>query len=80
MNAPPRSNQILRLDLASPHLPILGALLDVLDEFLLLVLELYPFAVELALGFFKGTLVFSQALCRGHTFTESPFDDLVVGC
>ena len=79
VNAPSCSDQILRLDLASTHLPIFGAFLNVLDELLLLVLELDSFAVKLALGFFEGTLVFSKPLLWGHAFTKGPFDDLVGG-
>lgn len=79
LDEPPRSNQILGLDFASPHLPILRALLDVLDELLLLILKLDSFAVELALGFFEGALVFPKAFLWGHPFAKGPFDDLVVG-
>lgn len=79
VNAPSCSDQILSLDLASAHLPILGAFLDILDELLFLVLELDSFAVELTLSFFEGTLVFSKAFLWAHALAKGPFDDLVVG-
>ena len=46
---PPRSNQVLCLDFTGSHLSILRALLYILDEFLLLVLELYSLAVKFSL-------------------------------
>lgn len=42
---PSRPNQILGLDLASSNLAILSALLDILNQFLLLVLQLGAFSV-----------------------------------
>ena len=76
MYVSPRSDQIFRLDLTSPHLSILGALLDVLDELPFLVFEFDALAVEFALGLFEGALVFAEAFLGGHTFAEGPFDDL----
>ena len=73
---PPRSNQIFGLDLAGAHLPIFGALFNVLNQFLLLVLKLNTFAVEFALGLFESSLVFSETFLGGHTFAKGPFDDL----
>jgi len=61
------------LYLARPHLPILGRLLDVGHQLLLLVLELDALAVELALGFLEGALVFAEAFLGGHAFAEGPF-------
>lgn len=42
---PPRPHQVLCLDLAGPHLSILGALLDVLHQLLLLILKLDSFPI-----------------------------------
>jgi len=75
-SVPSRPHQILSLYLARAHLPVLGALLDVRDEFLLLVFELGAFAVEFSLGFLEGALVFAEAFLGGHPFAEGPFDDL----
>lgn len=80
---PPRADEIFGLDFAGAHLAVLGALLDVQDQFLFLVFELHPFAVEFALGLFEGALVFSEPLLGGHAFPEGPFYDLrggVVSC
>ena len=74
---PPRPHKVLGLYLASAHLSILRALLNVLHELLLLVFELDPFAIEFSLGFFQGALMFAEAFLRGHAFAEGPFDDLV---
>lgn len=54
--------EILRLDLACPHLAILGRALDIRDEFLFLLFELYAFSVELTLSFLKGPLVLGVEL------------------
>ena len=69
-------DQVFRLDLACAHLAILGALLDVLDKFLLLVLELHALAVELALGFLQSSLVLAEAFLGGHASAEGPLHDL----
>ena len=45
------------MDLAGTHLPVLCGALDVSDELLFLALELYPLAVQLALGFLERALV-----------------------
>ena len=50
--SPPCPHEVLRLDLTRPHLPILRALLDILHELLLLVLELHPLSVQLPLRLF----------------------------
>ena len=73
---PSCSDQVFRLDLAGTHLAVLGALLDVLDELLFLVLELHAFAVELALGFLESSLVLAEAFLGGHAPAEGPFNDL----
>ena len=44
--------EVLGLDLACAHVAILCGLLDVLDQFLLLVLEFHPLPVEFSLGLF----------------------------
>ena len=49
---PSRPDQIFGLDLAGPHLPVLSALLYVLDDLLLLILKLYPLSIKLPLCFF----------------------------
>ena len=61
-NAPPRPNQILRLNLARRHLSVLGRLLDVRNQPFFLLLKLDAFAVEFALGFFEGALVLGEVL------------------
>lgn len=78
-NRPPCANQVFGLDLAGPHLAVLGALLDILHQFLLLVLQLHSFAVQLALCAVEGALVFAQTLRWRHAFAERPFNDLVGG-
>jgi hypothetical protein len=45
------------LDLTGAHLPVLCRAFDVSDELLFLALELYPLAVQLALGFLERALV-----------------------
>lgn len=44
-------------------LPLAGAILDVEDEFLFLLFEFRPFAVEFALCLLKGALVLAESLC-----------------
>lgn len=73
---PSGSNEIFGLDLASTHLPIFGAFLDVLNELLLLIFELDSFTVKFALGFLERSLVLSKAFLRGHAFAKSPLHDL----
>ena len=73
---PPRAHEIFGLDFDGAHLAVLGVFLDVLYQFLFLVLELRPFAVQFALCLFEGSLVFAQTLGRRHAFAEGPFDDL----
>lgn len=73
---PSGPNEILSLDLARSDLAILGALLDILHQLLLLVLQLHTLSIQLALGSVQGTLVFAQTLRRRHALAERPFDDL----
>jgi hypothetical protein len=75
-HAPSRPHEVLGLDLAGFHLAIFGALLNVLHQFLLLVLQFRPFAVQFALCSVQGTLVFAQTLCGRHALSKRPFNDL----
>jgi hypothetical protein len=72
----PSTNEIFGLDFACSNLAIFGALFDVLDQLLLLVLEFGPLAVQLALRFFEGSLMFPQTLSRRHALAKGPFDNL----
>ncbi len=75
-NIPPRSHQVLGLNLTGTNLSILGALFDILHQLLFLIFELDPFSVELSLCLFQRALMFPQPLGRGHALAECPFDDL----
>lgn len=75
-NSPSCSHQILGLNLARTHLPILGALFDLDDQFLLLILQLNSLAIKLSLGLLEGTLVFAQTLCGRHPLAKGPFNNL----
>lgn len=57
------------MDLAGPHLAVLGGALDVSDELLFLLLKLHAFPVKLALGLLKGPLVLSVQGQRGSRYT-----------
>ena len=74
---PPRPDQILRLYLARPHLPVLRTFLNVLYQLLLLVLQLDPLPVELPLSLLKSALVFPETFLRGHALAKSPFYNLL---
>lgn len=75
-NAPSRPDEVLGLDFASSDLTILGAFLDFLYQFLLLVLEFDALSVQFSLCSLESSLMLAQALCWRHTFSESPLDDL----
>ena len=72
-NPPPRPHQILRLDLTGPHIPILRALLDILHQLLLLILQLHTLTIEFSLRLLQRALVFSEPFCWGHSFAKGPF-------
>lgn len=73
---PSRPNEVLGLDFDSAHLAILGALLDVGNQSLLLLLQLGTLAIEFSLGLFKGSLMLPQSLGWRHALAEGPFYDL----
>jgi len=75
---PSGPDQILCLDLTRAHLPILGALLNILYQLFFLILQLYALAVQLTLGLFKCSLMFAQPLLRCHALPEGPFDNLAI--
>jgi hypothetical protein len=75
-NRPPGANQILGLDFARAHLALLGALTDLGDEGLLLLLEFDPLLVQLPDGLVEETLVLAQTLCRRDALAKSPLQDL----
>lgn len=79
LDVPPRSHEILGLDLAGAHLSVLGARLDLLDEGLLLLLELHACLVEFANGLVEHALVLAQTLSGRHALAEGPFEDLAGG-
>lgn len=78
VDAPPGPDQVLCLDLDGSHLTVLGILLDVLDQFLLLVLELGTLTIELSLRLFECALMLSKTLSRRHALAKGPFDDLEI--
>lgn len=73
---PSGPDQVLGLDFERSHLTILGALLDILHQLLLLILQLYPLTIQLALRLLKSSLMFSQSLGRRHSLAKGPFYDL----
>lgn len=73
----PSANEVLGLDLAGPNLAILCALLDIGDQFLLLVFKFDALAVEFSLRLFQCALVLPESLRRRHALAESPFYNLV---
>lgn len=75
-NTPPGTNQILGLDFARAHLALLGALADLGDEGLFLLLELDPLLIQLPDSLVEEALVLAQTLCRRDALAESPLQDL----
>lgn len=73
---PPRPHKVLRLYSQWPHLSVLCALLYILHQLLLLVLELDALSVEFPLRFLEGTLVLAQPLGWRHALAKGPFHDL----
>ena len=71
-------HQILGLDFTRAHLPILGALFDILYQPLLLVLQFDPLTVELTLSLLECSLVFTQPLARCEALPKGPFDNLTI--
>jgi hypothetical protein len=63
-------HQVLRLDAQRAHLSIFGALLDVCDQLLLLILKLHALAVKLSLRLLECALVLPQSFGRGHALPE----------
>ena len=74
----PRPHQILGLDFAGAHLTLLGALANLGDKCLFLLLKLNTLLVEFSNGLVEESLVFAKTLGWRHTLAESPFQDLVV--
>lgn len=62
----------------SYHLPSLGALLDILHQLLLAVLQFRAFAVQFALRLCQGALVLPQALRRRHGAAKEGFLRIVI--
>ena len=73
MHIPSCADQILGLDLRGAHLALLGALPDLADEGLLLLLELDTDLVEFPDGLIEHSLVLAQALGGRHALAEGPF-------
>jgi hypothetical protein len=73
---PSCSHEILCLYPQRAHLSILCALLDVLDELLLLIFQLHALAVKLPLRLLECTLVLAQSLSGRHALAKGPFYDL----
>lgn len=73
LNVPPCAYEILCLDLARAHLPVLGARLDLLDKRLLLLLELNARLVEFPDRLIEHALVLAQTLRGRHALAKSPF-------
>lgn len=73
---PSGPNQILGLNLAGAHLPILGTLLNILYKLLLLILKLDALTVKFSLSFLESSLMFAETLLGRHPLSESPFYDL----
>ena len=63
---------------SSYHLPSLGALLDILHQLLLAVLQFRAFAVQFALRLCQGALVLPQALRRRHGAAKEGFLRIVI--
>lgn len=78
-DVPSRSDQVFGLDLACPNLPTLGALLDILDQFLFLTLQLDALPIQFALCPIQSPLVLAKTLRRRHAFSKCPLDDLPTG-
>lgn len=75
-DVPSCSYQIFGLDLACAYLTVFGTLLDVLDQFLFLILELDPLSVKFPLRLFECSLVLPETFGWGHALPERPFYDL----
>lgn len=71
-------HQILGLNFAGAHLTFLGALANLGDQCLFLLLELNALLVEFSNGLIEESLIFAKTLGGRHTLAESPFQHLVV--
>lgn len=75
-DTPSRANQILGLDFASAHLPLLRTRANLGYERLLLLLEFDPLLIQLPNRLVEESLVLAQTLRRRHALAEGPFQDL----